>query len=832
MSAGAIGWPLLLRRNTCVHHVVADTCTRRHGLGPALLQWLLAKGRHYGAVRLATLAAVIAGLPAGETAAGEAAPDTMAAPDEGATQRSANWRSGAQELWLVVQINHDGPAEPALIMRLQNGRLLARGEDIDGWRLPVPAEAQLSSRGEAFYALDRISGLTSIVDEARQALFLQVPPAVLLRTSLSGQMTRPSAVSATAPGAFFNYDLSTQSSPGQSRVGGVFELAFFNSRGLGVTSFLAGSETGAVRLQTTWTQDRPAQLASLRVGDAVTAAGAGGKPVRFGGVQWATNYAIQPGFVSFPLPGFAGEAALPSTIELLVGDALRMNDTIPPGPFSIANMPVLTGAGDVSIVVRDLLGREQIVTLPYYVSPRLLQAGLDDFSYEAGFIRENFGIESFGYSRFAAAATQRHGFSDAVTGEIHAEILQNQQTVGVGTTLLLSSFGMLNASVAASRDNALGMGQLLDLGFERKSSTLSFGGSIQLTSPHFVQLGLQPGTLPPRRLMQGFVNLATSNHGSVGLAYASQVYRDRPSVELLSASYNVAIAQFGYLSLSVARVSSERTSMQYYLTFTRPFEARTLASSSISHDSSGNQVVANVRRSLPPGDGYGYRIQAETGSVARAEAGVSFQNGAGTYSLDVEQSRGDTRLRGTVSGGVALLGGDVFLSRRIDQGFGVVQVPGYSGVHVYADNQVVAMTNANGNALLPRLRPYERNPIRLEQRDLPLDAEIDTLELNATPALRSGVVIAFPVRRARGALIAVALDDGQWLPAGAVVQVVGDSTEFPVGMNGQAYLTGLSPSNQLRIDWKNQFCEFAVAYPPTMDPLPDLGVYVCTGVKQ
>jgi outer membrane usher protein len=152
-------------------------------------------------------------------------------------------------------------------------------------------------------------------------------------------------------------------------------------------------------------------------------------------------------------------------------------------------------------------------------------------------------------------------------------------------------------------------------------------------------------------------------------------------------------------------------------------------------------------------------------------------------------------------------------------------------VHIYADNQEVATTNASGNALVPRLRAYENNPIRIEQGDLPLDAEIDTLELKAIPALRSGVVIAFPVRRSFGGLITIVLDDGQPVPAGAVAQIVGRSQEFPTGMNGQLYLTGLAPSNQVRINWRGQACELMVLFVPTSEPLPQLGTYVCTGVQ-
>jgi outer membrane usher protein len=33
------------------------------------------------------------------------------------------------------------------------------------------------------------------------------------------------------------------------------------------------------------------------------------------------------------------------------------------------------------------------------------------------------------------------------------------------------------------------------------------------------------------------------------------------------------------------------------------------------------------------------------------------------------------------------------------------------------------------------------------------------------------------------------------------------------------------------ITWRGQSCELDVSYPPNADPLPDLGTFLCKGVK-
>ena len=188
-----------------------------------------------------------------------------------------------------------------------------------------------------------------------------------------------------------------------------------------------------------------------------------------------------------------------------------------------------------------------------------------------------------------------------------------------------------------------------------------------------------------------------------------------------------------------------------------------------------NNANLQLNRRLPAGSGVGYRLVSGLGDTDRREAEVSLQNRVGNYSLAAGQSQDQTAFRGSASGGVAFLGGSSFFSRRITDSFAVVQVPGYADVGIYADNQLSTRTDSKGNALLTGLRSYQKNSVRIEQSDIPLDAQIDTLQLEAVPYFRSGLVLKFPVKRSRGALLSVVLENGEPLPAGAQVQIIGDN---------------------------------------------------------
>jgi outer membrane usher protein len=267
------------------------------------------------------------------------------------------------------------------------------------------------------------------------------------------------------------------------------------------------------------------------------------------------------------------------------------------------------------------------------------------------------------------------------------------------------------------------------------------------------------------------------------------------------------------------------------LSLTHSVNARTIASATTTSDTGGTGTELDLQQSLPAGRGIGYRVVADTGETRAADATLDLQGDVGTYEIEARRQSGATLAQASASGGIAILADHVFASRRIDNSFAVAQVGSEPDVRLYRENQLVGQTDAHGYLLVPGLRAYENNAIRVEQADLPLDVTVDDMQVQAVPYFRSGVILRFPVARPRGALLLVQLDNGEPLPAGALVQVSGQEEEFPSGLRGEVYVTGLADSNQLRANWSDKSCNFVMSYSQTDDPLPRLGPYVCKSVS-
>ncbi|MCX7173360.1 MAG: fimbria/pilus outer membrane usher protein [Proteobacteria bacterium] len=740
------------------------------------------------------------------------------------------------ERLLLVDINRQQLDQAVLVLEDPAGTLYLWRQDLLRWRFrPPAASAAIEYQGEKFFPLSALSDVSHVYDSKALTLLIEVRPGAFDSTRLTTRYDHLLPPVKPGPGGFFNYDLAASHSADSTQRAGQFELGFFNGSGVGTSNLLAenlGSHTRLTRLDTTWTVDNPEKLQTLRLGDAVNAPGAWGRPVRFGGIQYGTNFATQPGFVSFPPQSAVGQAVLPSTVDVFINNTLVSRQSVPPGPFSISNLPLVNGAGEVQLVVRDLLGREQIVTRPFYASPTLLREGLKTFSYEFGRVRDNFGIDSNNYGSWLGSGTYRRGVSENFTAEAHAEAMPGQATVGAGGDYLITRIGTLSSYLVGSHGKP-GNGGMVLLGIDRQALPWSLGARTQWASSGFAQVGQATPLPPPVHSSSASLSYSAGSGGSIGFAYVGQHNRDQADTRIATLSYSVSLGTIGTFMISALRSFTGDMSTSIFALLSLPLDASTnlsFSSQSVRGGSTANSndFTITLQHNLPMGEGSGYRLQQR--SDGAREASYSYQNNVGTYVLDAAQAQGSTATRLSVSGGVAFLGGNAFPSRRIDQSFAVVRIPDYPNVRILADNQPAGRTDANGNALIPRLRAYDINVISIDQRDLPMDAEIGAVKVEAVPYFHSGIDTRFPIKRSRGATLSIQLEDGQPLPVGAALQQVGRNEVFLVGYAGEVYITGLGATTRLIASWHGQSCEFNVRFTPSADPLPDLGIFICKGV--
>lgn len=741
-----------------------------------------------------------------------------------------------QETLVSLVLNGALVSEGALFLQGPDGAFAARVLDLRAWRVRLDENRIITFNGEPYYPLDALPGAALRFDGATLTLALDLPPDLFEASELvSG---RPSYLEpSVGQGAYFDYDLVMLGGDElRTRMDALLEVGAFDRMGVLLSNFragdVAGDEREFVRLDTTFTRDFPSRRTSLRVGDSLTAGGALGRPVRFGGLQWSSNFATDPSFIAFPLPSIGGLAEQPSTAEVILDNSRRVLENVPPGPFQIDNLPVVTGAGELQLRVTDLLGREQLITQSYYVSPRLLREGLSEFSYELGFEREDFNRESFAYDQPFGVGTHRYGLTDAITGEARLETGLERQALGLGGSFLLGSFGLVSAGVVGSHDDDAGAGYGGFLDYEYRGADFSVGLRSGYSDAGFRQLG--SGDLPAdRRVDQASLGFGLGHLGRVGALFINteaRVGRDR---QVASANYSIPIGP-GTLLLNGLQTLEPSDEFALIASYSLPIgQVRSLTTAATFREGATRGAVQYTRGRGSSDLGLSYRVATEVGDQPRLfDGSVRYDAEVASAELDVAHVEGDTTLRGNLSGSLAYLDGEMRASRRLGRAFGLVALPGHPDVTVYLENREVGRTDDEGYLLLPRLNPYQANRVRIRPEDLPLTAELDREEQIAVPYERGGVAIAFDVRTQRTALVTLVDGAGAPLPAGLVLAGRDGAVGAQVADAGLAYVRGTVGDASVLESVEGQ-PGFSCPLPALPDePMAALGEVACERVRQ
>jgi len=675
------------------------------------------------------------------------------------------------------------------------------------WTQLPPAQIETGADGVQRVPLKPGSALALRLDECTAELWVDADPQRLQRENLNRPPPHP--VARAGYGGFLNLDASYGGLAGRDVTTSVLDLGAFTPAGAGRSDFFVGNRATR-RLDSSWLHDEPDHAQRLRLGDSITRSADWESPVRFGGVQWGTDFSLQPDRITFPLPAIAGSAAVASTAQLYINGVQQSQQALQPGQFRFDSVPALTGAGELSVVFRDALGREQTVTQPFYASPRLLTAGLDSRTFEAGFLREDYAAPNDRYTRPFAATTLLHGYTDTLTGLLRAAASQQRQLGGVEGDLIVSPFGVFTLSGAASHTEG-GYGGIGTLAFERQANDLSLSLRRRLATRQYGDLGRDPGTL--HFSDNGRISLNLHQLGIASLVYVSEQPWKGGSVGDRSAG--VRLAGLAYSVQAFRRISA-------YASWLHPLAGVSGDSVVVGLSvilgpgtSAGLQWVRDPQsqgpslaiQHSPPGTlgwSYGASVDTRDNGVRQAQAALATERGtigAGWAGL------GDNGApSATVQTGVAFLDGHGFWTRPVQNSFAVVDAGNTPGVRVYRENQLVGTTDSHGRLLVPDLLSFSVNRLSIDDSDLPVALGLNSTGEQIAPPANAGVPVHFSVDARPSQRMRLLDDSGTVIPVGASLRIDGQSMALPVGYDGLVYANIPDGKHVLEAIWPDGYC--------------------------
>lgn len=657
--------------------------------------------------------------------------------------------------------------------------------------------------------LSQLPGLKAVVDEANQRLTLEVDTAALPQQRFDLREQPTLAETPTDRGAMLHYGLSVTTADmgrfGPTTVGGGdFALDAFTALGqLHNTGFASATVDGfrGARLETSLLFERPDKMTHLSVGDAISVTPNWGRSVRFAGFQYASDFSLRPDLVTQPLPNFFGQTAVPATVDVFNGAVKVYQQQVGAGPFTLNNLPVVTGGGNATVVTTDVLGRQTTQTIALFSDPGMLAPGLESFAIDMGFLRHGYGESSFDYRDALLSGTWRKGLSNYLTLQAHGETATNLALVGGGGEFGFG-IGTISADIAGSHTKG-GDGSQISLSVQALRGPFNAYARAQWADKNYRDLAsLDAGSPPARERYQAGVTWDMRKWGVLGASWLETRNSGDKAHTVLTNSWSVNLPHNLFFSLTGLKDITDH-SLSLQMSLSLALDDGSMAGLNAS-TGERDQVDMLYTKNADPTGGFGYRALLGNEMNGRALAGVTWIGDDVALDGSLATQNGQGALQANADGALVFLRGSVFATHNPGEAVALVDA-GAPNVRIYLENRQVAKSGADGTALVTGLNPHAPNQIAVESRDYPFETELDKTDMVVVPRRHAGVMADLSPPKSR--MLTMQVTNGGSAPhMGARILVDGETKPVFVGHDGKFQVAGLTQARGATLEDGAQHC--------------------------
>lgn len=783
----------------------------------------------------------------------------------------------ADEILILRLVLNGEPRGDYFVVRTDTDDFLLKKSDLESFRLDSPEGRQVQFEGEPHISLRSLPKLQLSFDDKSLTLSLTAPLLPAPRKIIDLNPPPPQQKTAYHPretSAFLNYGLTYshrdssgfQSFSANEKLGlRTGDLLFLTDAQYSKTE----EQASFTRLMSNLTYERRQDLQWLVAGDMLTSSGELGSTSNLGGIGLLKVYRMDPYLTRQPTFSFVGVAPAASQVELYLDNMLVSKQNVQPGEFELKNFNYYGGGRQVEVRIRDPYGNEQRFSNPVYFSDLLLQEGLHEYSYNLGFLREEYGQESNHYGKLAFSAFHRYGFSNSLNLGAGAEGSEEITNATFQVSRLFPRAGVMSAILGTSRENSE-LGTAASLAHTSQFRQIGTNFRLRGFSRDFVTINPRPMAERTRYEAQVGVNLSSMIRGAVSMSYSLLEKYSGQTQHVAAATYSRSLSKTLWSMLS-ARATHDADD-DFEIIATLNYIPGTDRNCSVRYQQAEEQTTGAVQlqKNPPVGEGFGYRANLEhtrrgTGETTTIIPYGQYNGPYGIYSADASLQWQDGDYTGqanaTAAGSLVYTGGFTGLTRPVNDSFSLVFAEGLSEVKVLLNNQEIGKTDEAGRMVIPNLSSYHLNQVAIDSTNIGMDYSLAGVGANVSPSPWSGSCLSFGVTRLRAVtgMLTVRRGEGSLpLEFQEVSMAVGNRTlTFPTGKGGEFYFENTFPeerqqagkeaqncraiaqrqrqggsviepgSYQATANHKGQTCGFAIVVPATDDPITDLGVIEC-----
>ncbi|HTA38700.1 MAG TPA: fimbria/pilus outer membrane usher protein [Candidatus Acidoferrales bacterium] len=746
--------------------------------------------------------------------------------------------AGSNRAFVDLTWNHEPRGK---VLALFAGKdVFVSQDDLRRFNVPLDGARCTTVSGVCYIALSSLApSITFVFTESTLALDVTTSAALLQRQDILLAGVAPEMSDHFVRGNVLNYSLNEVAG---SQFAGVLDDRF----GLAKDTMLEGGvgRTTDGLFQRTYTDltiDSVADERRTIFGDSSAFGGDLGGSFLMGGVMIQREFSLDPYSINYPTPTLQTAITQPSQALIYVNGLLVKTIDLPPGYYTLSNIPVAAGISNAQVVIRNAFGQTSFDT-GTYGAISLLRKGLTDYQYGVGFLRENVGLPGDSYGPAVVTAHYRLGMSDAAT---IGGLVQESDGLGnlgadydaqIGAGVLHTAAG---ASLGSGRDGASGA-----IAYTATSLKSSFAIAFAMQSKNYT---LVSSIAPEFQTVDTFIaSFGRQITHSASINFSEQITKYlalgtvRQTIIGLSQQLGAwsASGTFSIQSAPGQPGFPGGTTRSFSLSFIRNIGSRlnTSATEAINVETgpgaaSGYQITSSAL--TPLDSSYNAVIQTKPGGGVAIGGWANLASPYGTLQLQSSPGGSFSDLSASLNGAIVSTPRGTFFTQAVPDAYALV-VSGTPGAAVYLSGQYVGKTAGNGAMVAPFLQSNFVNNISVSNQGLAL-TQIITGPGNANvgPGYHNGVIVQNHVEIVHALLGKVLLrsGDNDIVPMyGDAVLRFGDSTfSSPIDEDGRVYFQGVPPGTYaLTITVPGKTCSVSVSIPQFPGPTYELGTIRCS----
>lgn len=545
------------------------------------------------------------------------------------------------------------------------------------------------------------------------------------------------------------------------------------------------------------------------------------------GMQWMPELALKR--PSSPGTAVEGIAQTQARVEVRQAGALIYTTVVPPGPFTLTNIPLLNGSNDLEVTVIEATGASRRFVVP----AALLGAGTlgvtPGYSFALGKLRQLGGDALVKPWVATATGTWQPGKNVGMTGGVMVGTQYGSVAAGLDTFL----FGNTNASLRsilsnATRESRRGA-QFMGSISTRLTTSLSANVTATQQTP-----GYRSITDTTQDTTADWINSHYRGQYTAGLAWSQEVLGafsvnySRSSLFTGDDSKRVTGSwgrtfKYATVSLSVEKAiggTSGNNGNAVYLSVSVPLGRRSVRGY-VNRVDGSTRLGATYSEVV--NDIFNYSLNAETrpgeGALS-ASANVATTPYYTRLNLGAAQYGSDrTSYNAELSGGIlAHRHGVTFSPYALGDTFGVASLGSeLSGVKI-STPQGPVWTDAWGRAVISTAPAYAQSRVEVSTKTLPRNVDIGNAFMQITPGRGSVSYVNFDVVKVRRLLLHTRDEAGKPLPRNATVTDEEGNFLTTVLNDGTIFLSNSSATRGLRVvDQAGKSCVLSFTIPVAQD---------------